>query len=480
MASPYLSGFAALVLLAVGALTLLIGIVLVRRGWWPRRVGTDPHCRRCGYLLVGITSERCPECGTTISPRSTIHGERHRRAGVAWLGVAIIVLGIVFAMPFVALKARGTDWYQFRPTLLVMRDFRIGSNALQSKALVELLRREKIGQLSSQTAADLFAEALAEQMRPQLRPFGADLIDFAGRQALGNNEKITQKQREQFYQQGAWTTLTIGPIVLSVEPIPYVFRAFGRSPRGTTAGFRGPIATIDGRLISPGRVNNFAVAGGGGSVNAIGSVPRQPEGTHVISLTWQLKVQDGLPRPGDPPGKVSYQDDPVYSSTIHVHDGPFPSTKAIDDPKVSPELLRQSLNPMNFQCIESEGRRSMAGSIRINNPPAGIAFDVFIRYENREYLAGAFYAPAGIVGTVYFTNGPTFIPAPPGKLDVILRANHMVALGARNTLGFVSDQTWQGELIYADVPVLMGQSPAATQPASRPVDASAISTPPQR
>jgi rRNA maturation protein Nop10 len=28
----------------------------------------EPRCAQCGYLLYGLTSDRCPECGTAIGP----------------------------------------------------------------------------------------------------------------------------------------------------------------------------------------------------------------------------------------------------------------------------------------------------------------------------------------------------------------------------------------------------------------------------
>jgi hypothetical protein len=37
----------------------------LRRGR-PARPGTLPRCRRCGYILHGLSAPKCPECGTSI------------------------------------------------------------------------------------------------------------------------------------------------------------------------------------------------------------------------------------------------------------------------------------------------------------------------------------------------------------------------------------------------------------------------------
>src|SRR5580698_4285631 len=55
----------------VGSLLLYAG----RR----RRVGDAPHCLNCNYLLHGLSSERCPECGSELSSAVIVHGEPRRR-----------------------------------------------------------------------------------------------------------------------------------------------------------------------------------------------------------------------------------------------------------------------------------------------------------------------------------------------------------------------------------------------------------------
>lgn len=41
-------------------------VVWCRRKWWPVR--TPGFCVKCGYCLRGLTSLRCPECGTELDP----------------------------------------------------------------------------------------------------------------------------------------------------------------------------------------------------------------------------------------------------------------------------------------------------------------------------------------------------------------------------------------------------------------------------
>jgi len=42
---------------AIGSL-----LVWVRRRYWP--IFPPGHCKKCGYCLFGLTTRRCPECGT--------------------------------------------------------------------------------------------------------------------------------------------------------------------------------------------------------------------------------------------------------------------------------------------------------------------------------------------------------------------------------------------------------------------------------
>lgn len=54
----------------------LVAAWLLHRGLRGTRVGDEPRCRKCDYRLDGLTSQQCPECGTTISDKTVVHGTR--------------------------------------------------------------------------------------------------------------------------------------------------------------------------------------------------------------------------------------------------------------------------------------------------------------------------------------------------------------------------------------------------------------------
>lgn len=51
------------------AFAVLSGLVFMRMRYWP--VYGPGHCPRCGYSLIGLPSDRCPECGTPVVRQET-------------------------------------------------------------------------------------------------------------------------------------------------------------------------------------------------------------------------------------------------------------------------------------------------------------------------------------------------------------------------------------------------------------------------
>lgn len=99
-----------IIILLIGIVLLHAGAFLIRIGHWPRRNGTDPFCRRCDYLLLGIESDRCPECGQFLSPRTIIRGHRRRRTDLTLLGIFLMVMGIFVCIYSQSDQIRRLSW----------------------------------------------------------------------------------------------------------------------------------------------------------------------------------------------------------------------------------------------------------------------------------------------------------------------------------------------------------------------------------
>lgn len=88
------------------------------------------YCRKCGYLLAGLSENRCPECGRTFDPakrRTYLHG-RHswivrrwcRRIGLAMASVTLLaVVGLVSLWGYVYWEYHA-DWLAERKAMAAL------------------------------------------------------------------------------------------------------------------------------------------------------------------------------------------------------------------------------------------------------------------------------------------------------------------------------------------------------------------------
>ncbi len=77
----------------------IIGGMMLTGGWLlltARRheaATGDPHCIGCGYNVVNLPSDRCPECGAKLSPDTIAYGPPSRmRWNRFWLGAAFLFI----------------------------------------------------------------------------------------------------------------------------------------------------------------------------------------------------------------------------------------------------------------------------------------------------------------------------------------------------------------------------------------------------
>lgn len=67
------------ILILTGLAVAIVFVVLVRRRY--RATPADPQCGKCGYIVRGVPSLRCPECGADLREVGIVAAARGRESG---------------------------------------------------------------------------------------------------------------------------------------------------------------------------------------------------------------------------------------------------------------------------------------------------------------------------------------------------------------------------------------------------------------
>jgi hypothetical protein len=212
-----------IVFLAIlGSLLLYVG----RR----RRVGGAPHCRNCNYLLHGLSSERCPECGSVLSSAAIVYGEPRRRWKSFFAGwLVLLLLGFLVFTGGIS-EFQSVDWYHYKPAHFVLRDLNSGRAPDQQRAWTELMRRDAAKSLSADVR-DAMARFTLTQQANAVQPYNSldtDTINYLGARCLAND--LPADQRTRFFEQSIRTKLIVRNPVVAGDRVPYLTIHDGLGP----------------------------------------------------------------------------------------------------------------------------------------------------------------------------------------------------------------------------------------------------------
>ena len=99
---------------AAGIVALLALRWLIRVARTKQYPGEE-HCRRCNYLVKGLLSDRCPECGTELTKRNRVAGRRRwPRVAMALTLVMVAAGGYFWASRHVPRSGRASEWFDWR------------------------------------------------------------------------------------------------------------------------------------------------------------------------------------------------------------------------------------------------------------------------------------------------------------------------------------------------------------------------------
>jgi len=279
----------------VGVL-LVSALVMFKRGLWPQRYGDEPHCRHCGYLLIGIDAKRCPECGTALLPNNIVFGERHRQLGMAAIGAAILLIpGILL----VSLIVHGISWYHFKPTYFVIHDLQ-SNGAIALQAMNELDRREMAGGLSNKYEQRLIELGLAQQATNATGTFPSWAIEFAEKQFQAG--KLTDAQKQRLFRQSVQLTLSTPSIVALGNDVPFQVSVASRVtiPHLYVKIIEWESVSIDDRIVMSGPSGSSGFSGLGGSGSSANGVPCKQPGRHRLIVVPRIELYQGNGNMGPP------------------------------------------------------------------------------------------------------------------------------------------------------------------------------------
>jgi hypothetical protein len=421
----------------VGSLLLYAG----RR----RRVGDAPHCRNCNYLLHGLSSERCPECGSALSADAIVYGEPRRRWKTFVAGwLVLVLLGILVFTSGIS-QLQSVDWYRYKPTHFVLRDLNSGRAPDQQRAWTELIRRDAAKSLSADARDVMASFALNRQANaaPIYNPLDIDTINYLGARCLLKDLPADQLTR--FFDQSVRTKLVVRPTVIAGDRVAYLAILGHQGPNTNNFWTRltNRSISIDGHQIDGPSGGSTSFAGfGSGSWGTSTNCPSA--GKHELSLTICAEVFTGqMYLPGA--STLQYQTDRTLSANFEVLPvRPVNLIRTIFDPKLS-AVVKASLSPRDFRYRLKD--HFLDGTIQFTNPPMNLAFDVIALYGGKEHrLSEMTYRVSP--GTGGYGVSGFFTDPPPAKIDLVLRPSEKVAADTVDIYSY-----WNQEMMFPNVPV---------------------------
>lgn len=504
------------VLLLIAA-AIGLGLWLLRRGWWPKRIGEAPHCAACEYLLVGLEgAERCPECGSTLAGSGIVYGERHRRAWVGLIGLFLLLLSIAFLIASGPLAQ--VPWYHYRPFAWVLKDLDVP--ALQPTASAEVRRRLGANALSN-TQVSAWMDHLIARAGPLDQLEWADVAarsadgKLSAAQQHGWARRLLQELDGRFpdNRRAANELLRLAGAHQLAPDLAASFeeRAFKeQASPGALPAVPQLVEYLGARfaehMLSPEQERRFLANANQFTLEVRPAVGRDDMVPYHVTTggqgpaTWRRRVRcvgvcfddrkvsdggfsttsgfgggwSGSAITHQPPGRHTMREkievtlaptDGTMDGKSYLHQSTLELTASFEvlDGEVAVKLVTSPDAATMARCVRAEQfyyeqsqYDRLSGTVYIERSPVDVAFEVFARLpDGKEYKLGTVAATTGSNGG--FSIGVHKDPPPfAPRIDVILRSSEAAA---RETTGIT--QIWKGEVVVKGVSV----KPPATRPA---------------
>jgi hypothetical protein len=423
---------------ALGAILIVIGSVMLKRGRWPQRAGQTPHCPKCDYILT-TDQTRCPECGTTVGPANIVLGERHRRGGLAFTGVGLALPGVAPIALFASGVVQNIDWIRYKPLSWLLNDLASGRPRVDQPAWGEIQRRIDAGLLSDNdqnvvVEKGLFVQNLTSGTASQ----NVAILNFIAGRYL--KQKLTTAQADQFFAGMLKVNLSARPVVGAKSRLPFIITGTGRGPDGWWMRVRTLESQVDNGQIQ--RLGGASGGSFGGWSSGSSMPPIQIVGKH------QLRVKVEFATDVDRGGGVAWDDNAVVAK--RMTQDLFANFEAIEGQTPIATVTAppaQTLAPLLVPTLTRSPGQGSDVWVNVNTPglPVDAAFDVLLRIKGKNYQLGSVSFHRG-AASGFGTGGRDIPRDAPDKVDVIFRSSEQVA---RDTIDLTS--IWKGEILIPEV-----------------------------
>lgn len=474
--------------LIIAGVALAFGLLLLILGIRGRRIGSEPRCRKCGYILTGSTSQVCSECGRTIDNRGVVFGARRRMRVVIVLSLLIVAAAGTFGGLDGYRQLQKVDKYRYYPFSWLID----GGHAGDLAALKELDRRVRADKLSNSQIQKLITEALTEQSgssraAPAVIQLWVNMLE-----TLSWTRHVSESQLYLYFDQMRQYSLVVRPHVLAGEPIPVQirYRSFGPDQRLLPAGQSREIdmhvsnarllaahsgePVLSGLPILPFRFHSRTSPEPVGVSGICGSAKAA---ITAADLPGDAGLESGILTPGFYQLKCDLLEE-VYDYGVITS----------DKPDVMPMHTRRLTLTTGFEVLtadapdtvtlvaDTELAEDIRSALQVNTPkamlpfnppsagrtvlittgmqwfgtlPIDVAFEVYARKgTNRWYLGRTALRKSPVDNYNFSSIDASIVPREYGLVDIVLRSS---TAAARETVDIF--EIWDGELVFKNVPL---------------------------
>jgi hypothetical protein len=326
-------------------------------------------------------------------------------------------------------------------------------------ALYELLRRDRLGQLSPADRHTIDEMALANlTSQPFTTPVQCYLDEELSNRLITG--KLTPEEQAAFYQRALLMELAVRTEAIRGMPVPVRVRFQAFLPDNMTNNTGWEIVTtykalrIDGRpaqwsaRFAPEHFPQYRDLSGGWDTHDDRTFDFETLGQHEVELDVLAEFYHGT-RANARNGLMSHWEKRTLKASFEVVDAsPDGLVQRVDNADLVDDLSGRFLVRELTYRIEYPG--SFEGYLDVSALPVNIAFDLFARYNGKEWPIGhvtrSAHSPVTIMS---FASDPDAqpIPRPPPTVDLIFRSNPRVALTTVDM-----DHIWNGQIVLKQIP----------------------------